>query len=708
MYARGCLDTPMFFVWASPCVLSVFMLDEPKKIYSNETDDDIWLMRVGAYGMEALVVKLIKASADVHVTNDVHWSPLHEACHRGYTSIVKELLRAGTDGTNAIHWTALHEAAYHNRSDVVRMLVVYGADVLIKTHRGAKASDLTISSEIKTMLDDMASHANDDDKASRTQVPTNNNNHAVNSNPGDSNSPPKAKCGSPGKIKGDSSTSPSRSSEADGGGGVKVGPLSRKEDFALLGDLPALQRLHVPAEADQVKDGGKAHKPKKSSKRKQSKEEAVPAEFKCAITHKLLVDPVKSPYGHVFERSVIEKWIQDYGHRCPISGEPLGLAQLTPQVQLKDDIASWNAPALVMGTAIPKKDAQAKAEGASRMNSDAKGDDDVKGNGGDENTPALDDDDLYAEDNQGEQHLHAGSSVCAAVEACLSHGLKRVSSTETVSLWGLLQWTNMSQLERYHVWKQRQEHVHAKEQSKDWYLDMFKEELQQISSLKVHTSSTIDNQTEDSVNPLTPGLNASIRIVNSLLHVTTPQGRVRAWIRHCCNTHLLSSCLAAVMHPHNQAALSTYFAPGALCCDVDMREIFVGLTDDHVVAKNSVAETLSQIPTHGIARVTPTPSTDPNANLRLLNHVLDTTTQALHHLLRDTPPTVLSPRALDEHDDGRRPLGPCDALFGVEMAALMTSAATCDVAPFDCRMGVPNLVEGCCRLIDAAAATCTP
>ncbi|ETV73930.1 hypothetical protein, variant 2 [Aphanomyces astaci] len=338
---------------------------------------------------------------------------------------------------------------------------------------------------------------------------------------------------------------------------------------------------------------------------------------------------------------------------------------------------------------------------------------------------------LQSEDNQGEQHLHAGSSVCAAVEACLSHGLKRVSSTETVSLWGLLQWTNMSQLERHHVWKQRQEHVHAKEQSKDWYLDMFKEELQQISSLKVNTSSTIDNQIDDSVNPLTPGLNASIRIVNSLLHVTTPQGRVRAWIRHCCNTHLLSSCLAAVMHPHNQAALSTYFAPGALCCDVDMREIFVGLTstldrlqfgfsidrphlddcvtsDDHVVVKNSVAEaeTLSQIPTHSIARVTPTPSTDPNANL--LNHVLDTTTQALHHLLRDTPPTVLSPRALDEHDDGRRPLGPCDALFGVAMAALVTSAATCDVAPFDCRMGVPNLVEGCCRLIDAAAATCTP
>ncbi|RHY39235.1 hypothetical protein DYB35_006809 [Aphanomyces astaci] len=407
--------------------------EDPPRADDVIDEDDTSKYLVVNVGDDRVVLDL----ATINTPNKDGWTPLHASCHTlnavdAGKAILKAILAQDPSadlnvktsrgpGSFSSGYTPLHIACMHAavlthlcfscgrrlvyksslcltnpRSDVVRMLVVYGADVLIKTHRGAKASDLTISSEIKTMLDDMASHANDDDKASRTQVPTNNNNHAVNSNPGDSSSPPKAKGGSPGKIKGDSSTSPSRSSEADGGGGVKVGPLSRKEDFALLGDLPALQRLHVPAEADQVKDGGKAHKPKKSSKRKQSKEEAVPAEFKCAITHKLLVDPVKSPYGHVFERSVIEKWIQDYGHRCPISGEPLGLAQLTPQVQLKEDIASWNAPPLVMGTASPKKDAQAKAEGASRMNSDVKGDDDVKGNGGDENTPALDDDDLYA------------------------------------------------------------------------------------------------------------------------------------------------------------------------------------------------------------------------------------------------------------------------------------------------------------------------
>ncbi|RHY15046.1 hypothetical protein DYB32_010795, partial [Aphanomyces invadans] len=291
-----------------------------------------------AYGMEALVVKLIQAKADVHVTNSVQWTPLHEACHRGYTSIVKELL---------------HAAAYHNRSDVVQMLVVYGADVRMKTNRGAMASELTISSEIKTMLEDMASH--EVDAAVRNE---NGNNNAASHG---GNSPGKASA---------SKTSPSKE-RVD----VKApdGPLSRKEEFALLGDLPSLQRLHVPAKADQVhgcKTEGKAHK--KKSKRKQSKDEAVPAEFQCAITHKLLVDPVKSPYGHVFERHVIEKWIQDYGHRCPITGEPLGHGQLTPDAHLKQEIAAWNAPVSISATTAgspPKKQEEVKVVASSAVES---------------------------------------------------------------------------------------------------------------------------------------------------------------------------------------------------------------------------------------------------------------------------------------------------------------------------------------------------
>ncbi|KAF0685937.1 Aste57867_22255 [Aphanomyces stellatus] len=329
-----------------------------------------------AYGMEPLVVKLIKANADVHVTNSVQWTPLHEACHRGYTNVVKELLRAGAkadkvcpefalcpfpgqtplgeaarqghvetvkllldhgvdkNGVNTLNWTALHEAAYHNRSDIVRTLVVYGADVLIQTNRGAKASDLTISVEIKTMLEDMCNATEQQQKQSATVSSHSNNNSSHSSG------------GSP-KAAAATKSSPAKDKE------TTTGPLSRKEDFALLGDLPSLQRLHVPAEDDQVVKPASSDKAKK---KKRKKSDDVPTEFQCAITHKLLRDPVKSPYGHVFERKVIEKWIQDYGHRCPITGEPLGQAQLTPATQLKDDIAAWNAPE------SPAKDDAAKAK----------------------------------------------------------------------------------------------------------------------------------------------------------------------------------------------------------------------------------------------------------------------------------------------------------------------------------------------------------
>ncbi|KAF0685921.1 Aste57867_22238 [Aphanomyces stellatus] len=327
---------------------------------------------------------------------------------------------------------------------------------------------------------------------------------------------------------------------------------------------------------------------------------------------------------------------------------------------------------------------------------------------------------LEEDTNQNEETapLRAGAA-CAAVESCLSHGLKRVSPHETVSLWGLLQWTNVSQLERHRVWKQEVEKRQAKEQSKDWYLDMFKEELEQISTLKVKADdATVAMGT--SMDPLTPGFNTSIRIVNSLLHVTTPRGRVRAWIRHCCNTHLLSACLAAIMHPMNHAALGTYFTPGALCCDADMREIFVGLTStlDRLQFGFVIDSPLLDDAKHASSPLAPlssassapavTPSPPPADNTTSLLHVLDAKTQWLHQLLKDTPPSILSPRA--EDDDGAGLVLPARSvtLFGTSLATLITTPTTCDVALLDCKIGVPNVLEGCCRLVDAAAVTCTP
>ena len=46
----------------------------------------------------------------------------------------------------------------------------------------------------------------------------------------------------------------------------------------------------------------------------------VPREFVCELCQKLMSDPVKSVYGNVFEATVINRWIKEQGHICPLTG----------------------------------------------------------------------------------------------------------------------------------------------------------------------------------------------------------------------------------------------------------------------------------------------------------------------------------------------------------------------------------------------------
>ena len=48
-----------------------------------------------AYGVEPLVVKLTKAGADLNTINSNGYTPLLEACHRGFTGIVGALVAGG-------------------------------------------------------------------------------------------------------------------------------------------------------------------------------------------------------------------------------------------------------------------------------------------------------------------------------------------------------------------------------------------------------------------------------------------------------------------------------------------------------------------------------------------------------------------------------------------------------------------------------------
>ncbi|KAH7482401.1 E3 ubiquitin-protein ligase mib1 [Phytophthora ramorum] len=326
-----------------------------------------------AYGLEALAIKLIRAGANVNTANSVGWTPLYDACHRGYATIAQELLRAGAkpdvicpefalcpfpgqfplaeaarqghgptvkmllewgvnkNATNKLGWTALHEAAYHSRVAIVKMLVVYGAEVLVKTDRGSIARDLTIHSEIRTMLEDIASHL------PSTSSP----------------SPPKQIDAAAPTSKLQDKPSPAK----------KATPLSRKEEYELLGDLPNLNAITIQDADATDEDEGEAEedtdakapaadsppkeKPKKKQrdpskkKKKKAGSRDIPLEFKCAVSLKLLKDPMRSPYGQVFERQVIEAWFRDFGNRCPLTGEPLTLQQLVSDEKLRENIREW-------------------------------------------------------------------------------------------------------------------------------------------------------------------------------------------------------------------------------------------------------------------------------------------------------------------------------------------------------------------------------
>lgn len=69
--------------------------------------------------------------------------------------------------------------------------------------------------------------------------------------------------------------------------------------------------------------------------------ESVPPEFCCAIDQKLLVDPVRSPYGQVFERSVLERALAASGDVCPVTSQHLRVDDCPRDPSLRKQVLSW-------------------------------------------------------------------------------------------------------------------------------------------------------------------------------------------------------------------------------------------------------------------------------------------------------------------------------------------------------------------------------
>ncbi|CAA2933267.1 U-box domain-containing 44-like [Olea europaea subsp. europaea] len=64
--------------------------------------------------------------------------------------------------------------------------------------------------------------------------------------------------------------------------------------------------------------------------------------FYCPITKEVMVDPVETPSGHTYERSAIEKWLEEQdGHLCPMTLTPLDTSMLRPNKTLRQSIEEW-------------------------------------------------------------------------------------------------------------------------------------------------------------------------------------------------------------------------------------------------------------------------------------------------------------------------------------------------------------------------------
>jgi hypothetical protein len=67
----------------------------------------------------------------------------------------------------------------------------------------------------------------------------------------------------------------------------------------------------------------------------------MPPKYICQLSQQPMQQPVKSPYGHLFEKAIVMHWIEQQGRICPLTGAPLAEDDLQPQDDLQQEIVMW-------------------------------------------------------------------------------------------------------------------------------------------------------------------------------------------------------------------------------------------------------------------------------------------------------------------------------------------------------------------------------
>jgi hypothetical protein len=103
---------------------------------------------------------------------------------------------------------------------------------------------------------------------------------------------------------------------------------------SLLGELPTLDRS----------DTNQSSKPKKQKGKIRITSRSVvdcPDYMCCAVDGKVMVNPLRSPYGHHFEKKTLDRWMANCGSVCPITGKPLRLEECVADAEMKKSIVQF-------------------------------------------------------------------------------------------------------------------------------------------------------------------------------------------------------------------------------------------------------------------------------------------------------------------------------------------------------------------------------